>query len=93
MIWQHDSTAAHANCFSGSGYVADQHGGGGASQAGDGMMFCQPVTLVSELLNVLRQIHGAGDGAACGFAWLHAYEIQHRDCYVIAHDLLDEAVG
>ena len=39
-------------------------------------MFCQPVALVSPLLDVLRKVDRADNGAARGFARAHAYEIE-----------------
>jgi hypothetical protein len=41
------------------------------------MMFCQPVALISQPFDVLRQFHRPGDCAACGLTRSHADKIQH----------------
>jgi hypothetical protein len=40
-------------------------------------MFGQPVALVSQLLDVLRQVHRSGNGAARGLTGSHAHKIQN----------------
>ena len=75
MVGQHDAAATDADGFGGRSQVPDEHGGGGASQSGDGVMFRQPVALVSPSFHMLREIDGAGDGAGGRFSCSHADQI------------------
>ena len=54
-------------------------------------MFRQPVTLVPQLLHVLRQVHRSGNCAARGLPGSHAYKIQYRKSQPVTHDPLDES--
>ena len=54
-------------------------------------MLRQPVTLVSQLLHVLRQVDRSGNRAARGLPGSHAYKIQYRKSQPVTHNPLDES--
>jgi len=72
MVGEHDASAAHADCGGGGGDVADQHRSRGAGEAGDGVMFGEPVARVAEALDVAGKVGRAGDSGGGRFAGVQA---------------------
>ena len=77
VIGQHDAAAADAHGVGGSGHMADEHGGCGAGESFDGVVFGEPETAIAPLLNVLREVHGSGNRGARGLSRVHRNEIKH----------------
>jgi hypothetical protein len=56
MVRQHDSTGAHSNGLRPTGHVSDYDSRRGTGNTRHVVMFCQPQSVVSPALGVLRKI-------------------------------------
>ena len=79
VVGEHDSAAADADCGGRSGDVSDEDGGGGASEAVNGVMLGEPEAAIAPPLGVAGEIDGAGDGGGWSFAGVHADEVEDGD--------------
>ena len=57
--------------------MADEHRGGGAGEASDGVMLSKPVAGVAEGLGRASEFDGAGDSGAGGFTGLEANKVEY----------------
>lgn len=83
VVGEHDAAGADADGFGRVGDVSDEDGGSGGGDAGDGVMLGEPDAAVSPLLDILREIDGAGyglgHGGFGGIACAEGNEVENGD--------------
>ena len=71
-------------------YMLNEHSGRGTRQARNRMMFRQPVSFKSPLLDMPRQVDRASDCTPRQFARPHAHQIQYGNRELVTHVNLDD---
>src|SRR6266540_1824765 len=91
MVRQHDPARADPDAFGAAGDMSDYDGGRSAGNAGEVVMFRQPVAMVAPFLSVPREVECVAKSECCVAAFDDRREIEqgkifHRAVYSTAGD-------
>ena len=79
VVGQHDAARAHTYTFRGPRNMADDHGGGGAGDAGHVVMLCQPIAVITSRLGRLCQLDGIGQRIRSSGPFGHGRQVKKRE--------------
>ena len=85
MVRQHDPARADANRFGATGDVSDHDRRRGARDAGQVVMFRQPIAVVAPLFRVLREVERVAEREARVAALYDGRKIEQRKMFHASH--------